>query len=123
MFIKVKELDTQVNILERKLERALKLARQEQELNNKYMQKVARKRIHKKIRKHLWGTTKCPRLSVFRSTKRIYAQIIDDSLGKTLAEKALKSKITTVVFDRGGFLYQGRIEQLAKGAREGGLKF
>ncbi|OGE33936.1 50S ribosomal protein L18 [Candidatus Daviesbacteria bacterium RIFCSPHIGHO2_02_FULL_36_13] len=110
------------------------------------MQKVARKRIHKKIRKHLWGTTKCPRLSVFRSTKRIYAQIIDDSLGKTLvsatdmketgtkqekaykvgkslAEKALKSKITTVVFDRGGFLYQGRIEQLAKGAREGGLKF
>lgn len=87
-----------------------------------------------------------PRLSVFRSAKHIYAQIIDDSAGKTLvfvsdkketgknmekaymvgkilAEKALKEKIKEVVFDRGGFLYHGRVEALAKGAREGGLKF
>ncbi len=92
------------------------------------------------------GTTAKPRLSVFRSSKHIYAQIIDDSkgqtlfassdvkekgtkkerayqVGKDLAEKCVKHKITEVVFDRGGFLYQGRVEQLAKGAREGGLKF
>ena len=110
------------------------------------MQKSHRARIHAKIRKHLCGTTKCPRLAVFRSSKRIYAQIIDDSksetlvfasdvrqtgtkkekaykVGKNLAEKAAKAKITTVVFDRGGFLYQGRIGELAKGARDGGLKF
>lgn len=110
------------------------------------MQKVHRDRIHLKIRKHLKGTTSSPRLCVFRSNKGIYAQIIDDSMGKTLvsatdkketgtkkekaykvgknlAEKAIKIKITTVVFDRGGFLYQGRVAELAKGAREGGLKF
>ena len=92
------------------------------------------------------GTSKCPRLAVFRSSQHIYAQIIDDSLsktlvsasdiketgskkekalkvGKNLAEKAIKAKITEVVFDRGGFLYQGRIAELARGAREGGLKF
>ncbi len=92
------------------------------------------------------GTKECPRLAVFRSSQHIYAQIIDDSqsktlvstsdleetgnkkekalkVGKNLAKKALKNKITTVVFDRGGFLYQGRIAELAKGAREGGLKF
>lgn len=92
------------------------------------------------------GTTTRPRLSVFRSSKHIYAQLIDDSEGKTLvaisdikgvgtkkekaykvgkdlAEKAIKIKIKTVVFDRGGFKYQGRIAELARGAREGGLKF
>ena len=87
------------------------------------------------------------RLSVFRSSKHIYAQIIDDNIGKTLiaasdfkvgqgkkkekaynvgialAKMALKKKITEVVFDRGRFLYHGRIEEVAKGAREGGLKF
>ncbi len=115
-----------------------------QELNN--MEKIHRVRIHQKIRKNLKGTNQRPRLSIFRSSKRIYAQIIDDKEGKTLifagdynqtgtklqkaynvgknlAVKAAKIKIKTVVFDRGGFLYQGRVAQLAKGAREGGLKF
>lgn len=110
------------------------------------MYKVTRVRKHKKIRKQIMGTKERPRLAVYRSSQHIYAQLIDDSQGKTLvavsdlkeagskkekalkvgknlAEKALKHKITTVVFDRGGFLYQGRIAELAKGAREGGLKF
>lgn len=106
-----------------------------------------RKKRHLKIRRRIKGTTSCPRLSVFRSNIHIYAQIIDDSLGKTLvsvsdlkvekskksalafevgkqlAQKAIKNKIKEVVFDRGGFLYHGRIAELAKGAREGGLKF
>jgi len=92
------------------------------------------------------GTKDCPRLSVFRSSQHISAQIIDDSenktlvsasdlketgtkkekafkVGKSLAEKALKYKIKRVVFDRGGFLYQGRVAELARGAREGGLNF
>ena len=100
----------------------------------------------KTIRKRIIGTGSKPRLSVFRSSQHIYAQIIDDSnsktlvavadiketgtkkekaykLGKDLAQKALKKKITEVIFDRGGFLYHGRIAEIAKGAREGGLKF
>lgn len=111
------------------------------------MRKEARIKRHKTIRKHLSGTKECPRLSVFRSNKHIYAQIIDDSLSKTLvsvsdikmnkvkkskkayeigkklAEKAAKLKIKNVIFDRGGFLYHGRIAELARSAREGGLKF
>ncbi len=110
------------------------------------MKKVNRVRKHLTIRKYLKGTAIRPRLSVFRSSQHIIAQLIDDAEGKTiifesdtnqkgnkmlkayevgksLAEKALKLKITTVVFDRGGFLYQGRVAELAKGAREGGLKF
>ncbi len=113
------------------------------------MYKVLRVRKHKKIRKKIFGTARRPRLSVFRSNKHIYAQIIDDTVNKTLvsasdakiagnkmnkkqkayevgkklAEKAIKSKIKSVVFDRGGFLYQGRIAELAKGARERGLEF
>lgn len=110
------------------------------------MNKRLRIKRHKSIRKNILGTSKRPRLSVFRANQHIYAQIIDDSLsktivwasdikesgtkrekaykiGKTLAKKALKHKITAVVFDRGGFLYKGRVEQLAQGAREGGLKF
>lgn len=110
------------------------------------MYKVLRERKHKKIRKKIIGTKDRPRLAVFRSSKRIYAQIIDDQAGKTLvassdlketgnkkekalkvgknlAKKALNKKITKVVFDRGGFLYQGRIAELGKGAREGGLEF
>lgn len=98
------------------------------------------------MNKRIFGTTDCPRLSVFRSNKHIYAQIVDDSkgvtlisesdikisgtkkekaynIGKKLAQKALKKKISKIVFDRGGFLYHGRVEELAKGAREGGLKF
>lgn len=110
------------------------------------MKKEARIRRHKKIRRYIHGTSIRPRLSVFRSAKHIYAQIIDDSagkslvsttdfkeagskkekayiLGKKLAEKALKRKIKAVVFDRGGFKFQGRVAELAKGVREGGLKF
>ncbi|MFM1877633.1 MAG: hypothetical protein RLZZ241_499 [Bacteroidota bacterium] len=110
-----------------------------------------RSRIRKRIRKVSFGTEARPRMSVFRSNKEIYAQIIDDVNGKTLvaassrdkelealkgtksdmatavgkaiAEKAIKSGIETVAFDRGGYLYHGRIKSLAEGAREGGLKF
>lgn len=110
--------------------------------------KQARQARHIRIRKHLKGTSSRPRLAVFRSSKHIYAQIIDDQqrktiaavsdlkltdkkvksdkayeIGKKLAEDALKKEIKTVVFDRGGFLYHGRVEKLAKGAREGGLQF
>lgn len=111
------------------------------------MYRISRVRRHEKIRKTIIGTSNCPRLSVFRSNKYIYAQIIDDQAGKTLiaagdlkmskeqkskrayevgkklAEKALKAKIKKVVFDRGGFLYHGRVADLARGAREAGLEF
>ncbi len=110
------------------------------------MKKVKRLQKHTRVRKHLMGTQSRPRLAVFRSSQHIYAQIIDDAqsktlvsasdtkekgskkekaylTGKNLANKAIKLKITEVVFDRGGFLYQGRVEELARGAREGGLKF
>jgi large subunit ribosomal protein L18 len=109
-------------------------------------------KIKKRIRKNLSGTNECPRLSVFRSNKHISTQVIDDITGNTLvaasslekdiaektginksdqaklvgtkiAEKALAKGITTVVFDRNGFLYHGRIKSLADAAREGGLKF
>ncbi|MCG9970160.1 50S ribosomal protein L18 [Christiangramia crocea] len=110
-----------------------------------------RNKIRKRIRKDIVGTTSRPRLSVFRSNKEIYAQIIDDVEGKTLAsassrdkdiasaskdkkeqavmvgkaiaEKAKKAGIDTISFDRGGYLYHGRVKSLAEGAREGGLKF
>ena len=110
-----------------------------------------RKRIHKRIRKTSIGTAEKPRLSVYRSNKEIYAQLIDDSngvtiaasssrdkelssakgtktevanqVGKSIAEKALKAGIEQVSFDRGGNLYHGRVKSLADGAREGGLKF
>lgn len=107
-----------------------------------------REKRHVKIRRKVSGTSFRPRLSVFRSSQYIYAQIIDDTSGKTLAfesdikidkkdtksnrafevgkklaEKALKKGVQNVVFDRGGFLYRGRIERLSAGAREGGLKF
>lgn len=110
------------------------------------MNTINRIRRHKKIRRKVFGSTDRPRLSIFRSSQHIYAQIIDDTkaqtlvflgdnkmtgsklkkaynVGKTLAGIAIKSKITAVVFDRGGFLYKGRIAEIAKGAREGGLKF
>jgi large subunit ribosomal protein L18 len=109
-----------------------------------------RDKIKKGIRKRLSGSAERPRLSVFRSNKGIYAQIIDDVAGKTLvsasslskdfsstgskgeqsvavgkliAEKAKAAGIDTVVFDRNGYLYHGRVKQLADGAREGGLQF
>ncbi len=114
------------------------------------------KRAHKKtrIKKKLLGTTQRPRLAVFRSSKNIYAQLIDDVkektvagvstltpdilseaekaknkieaakiVGKAIAEKAKSLKIEQVVFDRGGYLYHGRVKALADGARENGLKF
>ncbi|MBN2813383.1 MAG: 50S ribosomal protein L18 [Bacteroidales bacterium] len=111
-----------------------------------------RARIKLRIRKRVYGTKDQPRLSVFRSNKQIYAQLIDDAEGKTLlsvssrikeiaekkgitkveqaklvgklaAEKSKESGITEVIFDRNGYLYHGRIKALAEAAREGGLKF
>lgn len=109
-----------------------------------------RERIKRGIRKRLSGSTERPRLSVYRSNKGIYAQIIDDITGNTLvsasslskefsasgtkieqskvvgklvAEKAVAAGINQVVFDRNGYLYHGRIKSLAEGAREGGLTF
>ena len=111
---------------------------------------AARIKRHKRVRSKISGTPECPRLCVFRSAKHIYAQVIDDVSGKTLvsastvekefneyggnmeaakkigtiiAKRALDQKIETVVFDRGGFVYHGRVKELAEGAREGGLKF
>ena len=105
---------------------------------------------HKRVRAKISGTPECPRLNVFRSEKNIYAQIIDDvngvtlcsassldkaiernggnktaarAVGKLVAEKAKAKGIEVVVFDRGGYLYHGRVAELAEGAREGGLKF
>ena len=103
---------------------------------------------HKRVRAKISGTPECPRLNVFRSEKNIYAQVIDDvngvtlcsasslklegnggnkaaarEVGKMIAEKAIAAGIVEVVFDRGGYLYHGRVAELAEGAREGGLKF
>ncbi len=109
-----------------------------------------RQKIRSRIRGKIRGTEARPRLSVFRSNKEIYAQLINDdngttlaaassrdkdfsrsgnkveqskSVGKTIAAKAAEKGITTVVFDRGGYLYHGRVKAIAEGAREGGLKF
>ena len=108
---------------------------------------------HRKLRNRLSGTAECPRLAVFRSNNHMYAQIIDDSVGNTLvaastvekavkaelehtndtdaaayvgtliAKRALEKGIEEVVFDRGGFIYQGKVQALADAAREAGLKF
>lgn len=107
----------------------------------------SRIRRHRQVRRMVVGTSIQPRLAVFRSSKHIYVQIIDDSkgdtlvsqtdaslnkipkkqkayeVGKQLAQKALKKKIKEVRFDRGGFEYHGRIAEVARGAREGGLRF
>nr|WP_164925411.1 50S ribosomal protein L18 [Thermanaerovibrio acidaminovorans] len=112
-----------------------------------------RKMRHRRLRRKLVGSPECPRLAVFGSLKHIYAQIIDDQaghtlvsastmekdlraelkstgnqdaarqVGKRLAERALAKGITTVVFDRGGHMYHGRVKALAEAAREAGLKF
>lgn len=111
-----------------------------------------RNRIRQRIKKVVSGTSDYPRLSVFRSNKEIYCQLIDDvngktivqtssrdksiadlklksnieisfNVGKSLAELALKKGIDKIKFDRGGYLYHGRVKSLADGAREGGLKF
>ena len=94
---------------------------------------------HKRVRSKISGTPECPRLNVFRSKANIYAQVIDDVNGVTLAaasslekeiagfggncDAAKAAGITTVVFDRGGYVYHGRVAALAEGAREGGLEF
>lgn len=113
----------------------------------------ARLRRHKRIRKHLKGTSQAPRLNVFRSLKNLNAQLVDDVEGKTIfsmstldkefrklninggnlkaaealgelfAKTALQKGISAVIFDRGGYLYHGRIKSFAEGARKGGLKF
>ena len=117
---------------------------------NKTSSSVSRLARHKRVRKLISGTAERPRLCVFRSSKNIYAQIIDDAAGVTLvaassleadfegnggnkeaakkvgqmiAEKAAGKGIKTVVFDRGGYVYHGRVKELAEGAREGGLEF
>ena len=112
---------------------------------------IARAKRHLRIRRHISGTAACPRLNVYRSLSNIYAQVIDDVTGTTLvaassldkdlnlsyggnveaakvvgkavAERALAKGIETVVFDRGGYIYHGRVAALAEGAREAGLKF
>jgi len=101
---------------------------------------IKRKRRHKRVRAKIKGTAKVPRLCVFRSSKYIYAQLIDDEKGKTLAsvngklvfaneigkliaKKSIEKKINKVVFDRGGYKYHGKVKALADGAREAGLKF
>ena len=90
----------------------------------------ARAKRHQRVRNKINGTADCPRLNVFRSSKHIYAQVIDDVNGVTLCSASSMSKDfegnggnKDVVFDRGGYLYHGRVQELADGAREGGLKF
>ena len=93
-----------------------------------------RNKIKTRIRGKVSGTAERPRMTVFRSNKQIYVQLVDDSEGKTLAsasakvgqaiaEKALAAGITEVVFDRNGYLFHGRVKSLADAARNGGLKF
>ncbi len=120
---------------------------------SKQSRQKVRVKKHNRMRNHLSGTTERPRLAVFRSNNHMYAQIIDDTVGNTLAsastlekevkaelektnnvdaaaylgtviaKRALEKGIKTVVFDRGGFIYQGKIAALAEAAREAGLKF
>ena len=117
---------------------------------NKKDRNEARLKRHRRVRKNISGTAERPRLNVFRSLNHIYAQIIDDTkgvtlvsassmdkefnqyggnceaakeVGKAVAQKALEKGIKAVVFDRGGYVYHGRVKELAEGAREGGLKF
>ena len=112
-----------------------------------------RAKKHRRLRHHLAGTANCPRLCIFRSNNHMYAQIIDDSVGKTLlaastlqadvkeglektnnveaaaklgtviGKKAVEAGITDVIFDRGGYIYQGKVQALAEAAREAGLNF
>ena len=110
----------------------------------------ARQKRQKRVRAKITGTAACPRLNVYRSLSHIYAQLIDDvagvtlaaastvekefteyggnkeaakEVGKLVAQKAIEKGIDTVVFDRSGYIYHGRVAELAEGAREGGLKF
>ena len=83
----------------------------------------SRIRRHQRIRRKVAGTAVRPRLAVYRSNKHIEAQLVDDVDGRTLAEQAKAAGVTAVVFDRGGFLFHGRVKALADAAREGGLEF
>ena len=86
--------------------------------------KALRAKRHLRVRKKISGTPERPRLSVYRSEKNIYAQIIDDINAVTLVSASTLDKgITEVVFDRGGYVYHGRVQALAEAAREAGLKF
>jgi len=112
---------------------------------------AARNKRHKRVRNKIFGTTERPRLAVFRSEKNIYAQLIDDTVGNTIVsasskdkdfsggvgsnkaaarlvgeiigKKAIEKGIKNIVFDRGGFVYHGRVQELAEGARSSGLEF
>jgi large subunit ribosomal protein L18 len=127
----------------------LKMSKRQRRLSTR----VARERRHARVRRNVTGTTERPRLNVFRSLDNIYAQVIDDSQGLTLAsastldkelrgdfeglkkadaarqvgvkiaERAKAAGVTAVVFDRGGYQYHGRVKAVAEGAREGGLEF
>jgi large subunit ribosomal protein L18 len=115
-----------------------------------FSKEVRRAKIKRRIRKNVFGTGELPRLTVYRSNKQIYAQVIDDNngvtivsasslkddaaqsvnkieqasmVGKKVAEKAIAAGIERVVFDRNGYLYHGRVKSLADAARDGGLKF
>lgn len=118
-----------------------------------YERNATRKKKHRRLRFQLTGTSEKPRLNIFRSNSQIYAQIIDDTVGTTMvaasslekdiqseinglnkketakfigklvAQRAVKKGIKQVVFDRGGYIYHGRVAALAEGAREGGLEF
>ena len=117
---------------------------------SKTNRKLERVRRHKRVRAKISGTAECPRLCVFRSNTNVYAQIIDDTKGVTLvqastldkevktkhsnkeaakevgtlvAKRAIEKKIDTVVFDRNGYLYHGKVKELAEAARAAGLKF
>ena len=119
-------------------------------MSNKISRNEIRKRKHLRVRKKISGTAECPRLCVFRSNANIYAQVIDDTngttlvsassldkdiqgnggnkdaaaaVGKLVAERALAKDIKEVVFDRGGYVYHGRVAALAEAAREAGLSF
>lgn len=122
-------------------------------MKNKPHSQIQRARRHKRVRARISGTTLRPRLSVFRSNRFMYAQVIDDAMGRTLvglrsaldtsssakkgvlkkeaarvlgkelARMAIEKRIKQVIFDRGGYRYQGRVQALAEGAREGGLEF
>ena len=111
------------------------------------MKRQLRESKHKRVRKNIFGTAEKPRVAVFKSGQHIYAQIIDDNksitivaesdlkikggtkteratkVGETLAQKAVKAKITKIIFDRGGFSYHGRVAAVAEGLRKGGLQF
>lgn len=117
------------------------------------IKREARRKRHRRVRKKVFGTKERPRLTIFKSSRHIYAQIIDDdagrtlaaasslspgivqgekgsgkretakAVGKTVAEAALKAEIKRVVLDRGGYRYHGRVQNLADGARESGLEF